>query len=340
MRETSAQTRRSRAPSAAAAGTRRATTVSAVILTMGNRREMLATVLDHLDGEPVGEVIVVDNGPDGAAASQVGDRPHVQVLRPGSNTGVGGRNLGARAATGDLVLMLDDDSYPLPGAVARLVRPFESNPRLGAAGGLVRDVDADGRVTQSDGPGTFDWLVRAGRTGEVPPEGMSADFFAEGGVLLRREAYLEVGGFFEPFFFTCSEMDLSTRLLAAGWDVRYFPEAEFDHMKPHGHTGGSPLAMRYRIRNNIWYFWLRFPPSIAARRIPAYLAFDLVEAVYRGMPGAWPKSIRAAWSQRETVRRFRRPVPRDLIPRVEINRGRLHLRILTRALRGRLRSRD
>jgi GT2 family glycosyltransferase len=329
MKETTAER-------AAAGADPRIASVSAVILTMGDRAEMLRTVLEHLDGEPVHEVVVVDNGPDGAAERQVDGFDRVRVVRPGRNTGVGGRNHGARAATGELLLMLDDDSYPQPGAVAALAAAFAANPRLGAAGGLVRDVDAAGAVTQSDGPGTFDWLVRAGRSGPVPPEGMSSDFFAEGGVMLRREAFLEVDGFFEPYFFTCSEMDLSTRLLQAGWDVRYFPAAEFDHMKPEGHGAGSRLALQYRIRNNVWYFWLRFPPGVAARRIPAYLAFDLVESVHRGMPGVWPKGVREAWTQRDTVRAYRRPVPRSLVPRVEIKRGRLHLRILLRALRRRL----
>jgi len=314
--------------------------VTAVILTMGDRPDMLRTVLDHLAGEPVDEVVVVDNGADGQAADQVAGSANVRVLRPGGNTGIGGRNVGARVASGDLLLMLDDDSYPLPGAVARLAGAFDAAPRLGAAGGLVRDVDADSRVTQSEEPGTFDWLVRAGRDGEVPERGLVADFFAEGGVMLRREAYLAVGGFFEPYFFTCSEMDLSTRLLAAGWDVRSFPDAEFDHMKPEGHRAGSRLALQYRIRNNAWYFWLRFPPAVAARRIPAYLAFDLVESVYRGMPGAWVKGVREAWTRRDTVRRYRDPVPKALIPRVEIERGRLHLQILARALRRKLTGRS
>src|SRR5437660_1241417 len=89
--------------------------VSAVILTMGNRPEMLSRILDRLAEEPVDEVLVVNNGPDDAAAGQAAGRPGVRVLEAGGNTGVGGRNLGAREASGDLLLMLDDDSYPLPG---------------------------------------------------------------------------------------------------------------------------------------------------------------------------------------------------------------------------------
>src|SRR5438552_1102337 len=103
--------------------------VSAVILTMGDRPEMLRAVLERLAREPVDEVLVVDNGPDGAARAQVDGRSHVRVIEPGRNTGIGGRNLAARAAGGDLILMLDDDSYPLPGAVARLAGEFVRAPR-------------------------------------------------------------------------------------------------------------------------------------------------------------------------------------------------------------------
>ncbi len=40
---------------------------------------------------------------------------------------------------------------------------------------------------------------------------------------MRREAFLEVGGYLEPLFMVEVEVELTTRLLAAGWDVRYVP---------------------------------------------------------------------------------------------------------------------
>ena len=41
--------------------------------------------------------------------------------------------------------------------------------------------------------------------------------------MVRRDAFLQVGGFFEPYFHLVEGIDLTARLLAAGWDVRYFP---------------------------------------------------------------------------------------------------------------------
>jgi GT2 family glycosyltransferase len=146
--------------------------------------------------------------------------------------------------------------------------------------------------------------------------------------MIRRSAFLESGGFFEPYFLTVSEIDLTTRLLAKGYDVRYLPAAEFDHMKAVGGLRGAGRTLRLRIRNQIWYFWLRFPLPLALIRIPAYLAFDAVECAFRRAPGAWLGGIADAWRDRGRIRGMRDPIPRELVPRAELNRGRMHLRLL------------
>ena len=85
---------------------------------------------------------------------------------------------------------------------------------------------------------------------------------------------------------------------------------------------------KYRVRNQVWYFWMHFPPLLAARRIPAYLLFDLIEYTYRRNSGAWMQGLRDSWRARETVRPYRKPLPRAVLKRAELNRGRMHLRLL------------
>ncbi len=83
----------------------------------------------------------------------------------------------------------------------------------------------------------------------------------------------------------------------------------FDHLKP---EGGKPSArvLRQRVRNQIWYFWLHFPPGLASRRIAAYTANYFVECAYHRHLGSWFGGIRDAWTQRELVRARRKPLPR------------------------------
>jgi hypothetical protein len=93
---------------------------------------------------------------------------------------------------------------------------------------------------------------------------------------------------------------------------------------------------RWLIRNEIWYFWLRFLATVAMRRIPLYAVAML--------PACWP-AARAwlggnadAWRDRDVVRGHREPIPRGLLRTVGMRRGRMQLRFmawmgLRRALR-------
>jgi GT2 family glycosyltransferase len=267
--------------------------VTAVVPTFAARPE-LRVVLDALAELPVDEVLVVENAP----SPELEERPGVRVLRPGRNLGIAARNLAAREAEGELLLMLDDDSYPLPGAVETLVAAFDRNDRLGVAGGLVRDVDPETGAETERGTNTFDyWLGDPAR----PDDDVPSFFFPEGASMIRREAFLEAGGYFEPYFQAGAGLDLATKLLARGWDVRYVPAAKFVHLKA-GSGRDKSAMLRARVRNQLWYFYRHFPASVAARRIPAYLAFDLLESVKSGAPGAWGRGIHDAWRERAAVR--------------------------------------
>lgn len=312
--------------------------ISAIVLSHKRMRE-LSIVLDALAELPVDEVLVCGDGSGEAAPVVARHAPRARLMeQPGAHLGTVGRNRAAEVAVGDYLLLLDDDAYPLPGAIEAMLAAFQHDPRLAVVGGLVREVDAEGRTMAETEPGTFDWWLRAGARGDPPPEGFPAFFFPDGACLIDRRAFLEVGSFFEPYDLNFLDLDLATRLFAADYEVSYLPTAVFHHMRPaadrrgRGHRwrglSSSPKGRRMRIRNQIWYFWLRFPPTVAARRIPAYLAFDLINCIALGYPAVWLAAVRDAWRERDRVRGARDPLPRDVVRRAELNRGRMHLRML------------
>lgn len=286
-------------------------------------------------------MIVADNASiDGARELADGWGGNVRLLGFDENIGVAARNRAVEAAHGELILMLDDDSYPQAGAAERLVQAICGDPTLGVAGGRVIDVDLDGtQLDDGTAPGSFDWFFTP-RDG--PPRastGVEACFFAQCACVVRRRAFLEVGGCFEPYFFYGEELDLTARLVAAGWKVAYFPNAAFEHRRgrPGGRTSPAIKRMlRYRIRNQIWYFWLRFPLPMALRRIPAYLAYDLVECAYRREMGEWVSAVSAAWADRAAIRGERQPLTRPALRRAERDRGRRHVRLLALMVRSRM----
>ena len=256
------------------------------------------------------------------------DDPKIRLIESSTNVGFAGRNAAVDEASGEFLLMLDDDAYPLPGAVETLSSALIRWPRLAVAGGLVIDVDTSERVLKSDEAGTFDWFFRSGSKDVDPADGYPVFFFPEGACMIRKSAFVEVGGFFGAFFFAGSESDITTRMLGIGWDVRYFPDAGFNHMRASFGKLDQGVILRYRVRNQIWYFYRHFPWYLALIRIPAYLAFDLIECTYRRSFRAWLGGITDAWRLRALVSGTRRPLSRSTIRRAEMNRGRIHFRLL------------
>jgi GT2 family glycosyltransferase len=308
--------------------------VSAVILSY-NRRDRLERVLDELERlDVVDEVLVVDSSSDDTPAMVAARGGRVRLLA-NDDTGVAGRNVGALEARNELVLMLDDDSCPNPGAVERLAEAHRHNDRLGVATGLVRDVDDAGATLQSTELGSFDWFLRRGRAG-APSDGFDTFFFAEGACMVRRTPFLEAGGFFPPYFFTLSELDATMRLAADGWETRYFPDAGFDHFRPLVNKVPSARTLTLRTRNHQWHFWLRYPVRMAIPRMVFYGLFDLLEAVFRGHARAWWTGVTEAWRQRGDVAAHRRPLPARVLRRVEDGRAGLHIALLVGQVRRRL----
>jgi GT2 family glycosyltransferase len=124
-----------------------------------------------------------------------------------------------------------------------------------------------------------------------------------------------------------TELELTTRLLDAGWDVRYLPEAAFDHM--HTESGLTmSRELEHRVRNQFWYFWMYFPQPLAAWRMFTYAFFEFFDCVGRGEPGSWFKAIVGAWRERDLVRPHRRTLSREVLRRTELNRTRMQWKLL------------
>src|ERR1044072_1481436 len=138
-------------PAAAAAPA----TVSVVVPTHDTRELVLACLAALAAQQPpsevIKEVIVVDDGSRDGHADAIG--PSYPAVRlPGHERALGftaAANAGAALATGDLLLLLNSDTEPAPGAVSALLAAFRDDARLGVAGALL--VYPDGTPQWSGG---------------------------------------------------------------------------------------------------------------------------------------------------------------------------------------------
>jgi GT2 family glycosyltransferase len=217
------------------------TSLSIIVLSF-NRKDSLATTLRTLHGlSPAkgAQLIVVDNAStDGSGEMVASEFPDVTLIRLPVNVGVAGFNRGVAAATGSIVLILDDDAAPdaqsLHGAMEHLQNhPGDSavalhpvHPRTGASEWPFA------RSVEHANPATA-WPV------------MGA------GNLVRRTAWIDAGGYEERFFLYRNDTDLAMKLLAMGGGVAFSPAWVVWHDSPAA-ARKSPRWCEMATRNWLW----------------------------------------------------------------------------------------
>lgn len=213
---------------------------------------MLATLRCH-----EAPVILVDNGStDGTPDAVRAAFPRVRVVTLARNLGAAARNVGVEASDTPYVAFADDDSHWQPGALALAARIFDRHPRLALLAGRVL-VGPDSRT---DPVSMLQARAPLGTAPSLP--GPSVLGFVGCGAIVRRSAFLQVGGF-EPLLGIYGEEQLlAVDLMAAGWGLAYVPEVVAEH-HPSPRRGPVHLRRRQQARNDLLTTWLRRPGRVA-----------------------------------------------------------------------------
>lgn len=264
------------------------------------------------------ELIVVDNAsPDDSAAVALELAPRTKVVTMGRNRGfAGGANVGASAASGDLLVILNPDAMPLPGWGEAIRRPWLEGRGWSAWQGLV--AEGDGATINSAGnPVHFTGIVWAGMHGEplAAAPGAGEVPVASGACLaVPLEVWRRLGGFAEKFFMYHEDVDLSLRLRLLGEAVGIEPTAVVAHDYEFGASSGN--KWRWLERNRLATLVRLWPGSMLLLLAPLLLATEaalLLAAIAGGWGG---QKLRAnaevlAWlprllGERRALRRERR----------------------------------
>ncbi len=166
------------------------------------------------------EVIVVDDGSTDATADIAGEFD-VQLISVANGGLSNARNLGWRAARGEIVAYLDDDARPDPDWLAHLVGGF-SAPSVAGVGGPNISPPGDGFMAGciDHSPGNPTHVLIGDREAEHLP-GCNMAF--------RRDCLEAVGGFDTQFCIAGDDVDLCWRLRDRGWVLGFSPGAMVWH---------------------------------------------------------------------------------------------------------------
>ncbi|MGX1478501.1 UNVERIFIED_CONTAM: GT2 family glycosyltransferase [Streptomyces canus] len=230
-----------------------------IVIATRNRSASLARTLDRLlDLPEQPEILVVDNAStDGTRARLARDYPKVRVLSLPSNRGAIARTHGVRALHTPYVAFSDDDSWWAPGALEHAAKLMDAHPRLG----LISAATLVGPAEEADPLNDVLAASPLGTARDLP--GTQVLGFLACASVVRRESYLDAGGFHPLLFFGGEETLLAYDLAARGWGVTHCTDVVAHHHPDPAPRNGRPAAQR---RNELLTAWLRRPlPHALAR---------------------------------------------------------------------------
>lgn len=289
------------------------------------------------------EIIIADNASSDGSAKWVHKHyPHCRVVTFDKNYGYcGGNNRAVKYAAGEVLVFLNNDVEADPGWLSALDRTFSkagadiAQPKLrsvenreffeyaGAAGGMLDWLGypfCRGRIFDTVEPDTGQYDQR------------SEIFWASGAAFaIRKQLFLESGGFDEDFEFHMEEIDLCWRCLRRGARILYEPGSLVYHLGGGSLPMGSPRKVFYNYRNSL---------MMLTKNVEGYLLFKIIyrlildgaaglRSLFQGKPAETWAIIRAHFacyrmlpailSKRKTLRRqANRSCKHRLYPRLVV----------------------
>ena len=237
------------------------------------------------------EAVIVDNASTDGSAEIVQSFPGTTLIRNDRNVGFGRAvNQGVNVAKAPLVLLMNPDCRLMPGAIQALRAVLEAEPSCAVVG--PRILDPDGAV-QGSARGDPDMLTGLfGRTsalrGVLPflsvarrnvvvedairsrAASVAVDWLSGACLLVRRDAFVDAGGFDERFFLYWEDADLCRRLRLRGYQIRYVPGATTMHQVGRSSRTARRASIRAFHASAYLYYAIHVAPgALDPRRLVA-----------------------------------------------------------------------
>jgi glycosyltransferase involved in cell wall biosynthesis len=242
------------------------------------------------------EILVVDDGSDDGTSELVqAEFPTVRLQRFEQSAGlIQRRNDAAQLARAPVIVSIDDDAaFTSPTTIQHTLGEFD-DARIGAVAVPFVDIRRDPQVRQrAPGPGVF---VAAAFVGTAHA--------------IRRELFLQLGGYRTALVHQGEESDYCIRMLDAGYVVRLGAADPIHHFE-------SPRRDFSRMdyygrRNDILFAWHNVPPAALLPHLAATTCNGLRHAFARGRPWHMLRGTMAGYAAMLTAQRTsRRPVSRE-----------------------------
>jgi glycosyltransferase involved in cell wall biosynthesis len=213
---------------------------ASIIIPTFNGGSRIGNCLDSLVKQTAGrnvEILVVNDGSSDNTANVVGGYSSVRLITQANAGPASARNRGALEAQGKILLFTDDDCVPMPDWLEAMLGPF-NNPDIVGAKGVYRTHQKSlaARFVQIEYEDKYRLMADL----------FSIDFIDTYSAGFRRDRFLEMTGYDTSFPVACAEdIELSYRMSARGWEMKFVPGAIVYHTHPD--TLSAYLKKKYKF---------------------------------------------------------------------------------------------
>jgi len=182
------------------------------------------------------EIIVVNDGSTDNTSDVVSRYSGIRLISQANAGPAAARNRGAQEAKGEILLFTDDDCVPTPDWLCAMLAPFEDAQVVGAKGVYrTHQKRMAARFVQIEYEDRYHLMAGLD----------SIDFVDTYSAAFRRERFMEMSGYDTSFLVAAEDIDLSYRMSARGWKMKFIPSAIVYHTHPD--TFWSYLKKKYKF---------------------------------------------------------------------------------------------
>ena len=210
------------------------------------------------------EIILVDNNSsDGSIQFIEKFYPSIRLIKLKDNLGFAEpNNIAVKESKGDLVLFLNNDTTVDPNFISEMIKVIKNDPKIAICQSLL--LKPDGTVDSSG-----DFLTTLGRaySSKEKPEQVREIFSPRGAsMLVKKNIFIELGGFDKKFFATFEDVDLGWRAWIAGYRVLIVPKSVVYHV------GGQTLT---KMEDQISFHGLKNQISMKITNFESYFSLKM-----------------------------------------------------------------
>jgi GT2 family glycosyltransferase len=241
--------------------------IDAVIVSYRSAATLRGCV-EPLAALPHVRVTVVDNASPDDSIATIEDIAGVDIVRAPRNGGFAyGCNLGVARGSAPYVLFLNPDARIDADSLAALRAALDSDPQAALVGPRILDDDGSlafslrrfPRLRSTYAKALFLhrvfplawWTDELIRDPAAYEQASTPEWVSGACMLVRRDAYVALGGFDEDLFLYCEDTDLCLRLWQAGHTVNFEPAALVRHVG--GASSGAGETQAIAARSRIYY---------------------------------------------------------------------------------------